>query len=53
LIKYGQAFSKVDEDGNVEFIPLENVMTNITPTPTPLAKALAKKATGVRKVDRL
>lgn len=53
LIKYGQAFSKVDEDGNVEFIPLENVMTNITPTPTPLAKALAKKATGARKVDRL
>lgn len=52
LIKYGQAFSKVDEEGNVEFIPLENVITNVTPQETPLTKKVTKRFAGP-KVDRL
>lgn len=56
LIKYGQVFYKTDEDGNVDVIPLEDVIVNVTPQETPFQKAIAGKPKGSRgapKVDRL
>jgi hypothetical protein len=54
LIKYGQAFYKVDEEGSVSEVPLEDVIVDVRPQETPFQKALAAKPKGSRgKVDRL
>jgi hypothetical protein len=41
------------DDGPYTGEDIQDVIVNVKPTPTPFQKAVAKKPTGARKVDRL
>jgi hypothetical protein len=47
-----QAQASTDE-GPYTGEDIQDVIVNVKPTPTPFQKAVAKKPTGARKVDRL